>query len=72
MIEVLTRVRRAKTEAKQSQRSSVDHLAVTAPTDALAALAAGQADLCDAGSIGAISLLDGDAFDCTVILSETT
>ncbi|MDX2380992.1 MAG: valine--tRNA ligase [Acidimicrobiia bacterium] len=72
VIEVLTRVRRAKTEAKQSQRSSVDHLAVTAPTAALAALAAGQADLCDAGSIGAISLLDGDAFDCTVILSETT
>jgi valyl-tRNA synthetase len=70
VIEVLTRVRRAKTEAKQSQRSSVERLDVTAPAAALAALSAGESDLVDAGSIEAISLAQGDALTCSVALAQ--
>jgi valyl-tRNA synthetase len=70
VIEVLTRVRRAKTEAKQSQRSSVERLDVTAPAAVLAALSAGEADLVDAGSIEAISVAGGDALTCTVALAQ--
>jgi valyl-tRNA synthetase len=61
VIEVLTRVRRAKTEAKQSQRSSVAHLEIAAPTAQQAYLAAGRADLLDAGSIESITITDGAA-----------
>jgi valyl-tRNA synthetase len=73
VIEVLTRVRRAKTEAKQSQRSSVAHLEIAAPTAQLAHLAAGRADLLDAGSIESITITDGAAsvagLECTIELA---
>jgi valyl-tRNA synthetase len=73
VIEVLTRVRRAKTEAKQSQRSSVAHLAVTAPAASLEQLGAGRADLLDAGSIESIALVDGTAsgagLECAIELA---
>ena len=50
-IEVLTQVRRAKTEAKRSQRAVVESLVVTAPSALHAAIEAGRDDLVDAGSI---------------------
>jgi valyl-tRNA synthetase len=70
VIEVLTRVRRAKTEAKQSQRSSVERLDVIAPATVAGGLSAGESDLVDAGSIELISIVDGPTLDCTVSLSQ--
>ena len=46
--EVLATVRRAKTEAKQSQRATVATLTVTVPAAARPALEAARADLVDA------------------------
>src|SRR5690349_23200474 len=43
--EVLAHVRRAKTEAKLSQRSPVDQVRVAAPPEFLAALGLGEDDL---------------------------
>jgi valyl-tRNA synthetase len=69
-IEVLTLVRRAKTEAKRSQRAEVAELVVTAPVELHAALDAGRADLVDAGSILELTVLDGDSLETTVTLAE--
>ena len=69
-IDVLTQVRRAKTEAKRSQRAVVDTLVVTAPAGLRAALDAGRADLLDAGSIRSLTVLDGDALAVEVILAD--
>ena len=70
VIEVLTRVRRAKTEAKQSQRASVERLDVVAPAAVLAALLAGEEDLVDAGSIDAVSIAEGSPLSCDVALAQ--
>ncbi|TFH19808.1 MAG: valine--tRNA ligase, partial [Acidimicrobiales bacterium] len=69
-IEVLTQVRRAKTEAKRSQRALVDELVVTAPAGQHAALDAGRADLLDAGSIRSLTILDGNALAVEVTLAD--
>jgi valyl-tRNA synthetase len=58
--EVLAQVRRAKTEAKRSQRAEVAQLTVTAPADALASISAARADLEEAGSIAALELVEGE------------
>ncbi|HSH62204.1 MAG TPA: hypothetical protein VK988_21655, partial [Acidimicrobiales bacterium] len=49
--EVLGRVRRAKSEAKVSQRAPVSRVVVRDTSERLAALGAAEADLRDAGSI---------------------
>jgi valyl-tRNA synthetase len=72
-VEVLTQVRRAKTEAKQSQRATVARLVVTAPAAVHAALEAGRPDLLDAGSIDELIVLDGggaDVISTAVTLAE--
>ena len=69
-IEVLTQVRRAKTEAKRSQRAVVDELVVTAPAGQHTALDAGRADLLDAGSIRSLTILDGDVLAVEVTLAD--
>jgi len=71
-VEVLTQVRRAKTEAKQSQRATVESLVVTAPEATHAALAAGRSDLLDAGSIRDLTVQAGDQVSTVVTLAETT
>jgi valyl-tRNA synthetase len=68
-IEVLTQVRRAKTEAKRSQRAAVESLQVAAPAALHAALEAGRADLVDAGSVRSLQWTDGDAVVATVHLA---
>ncbi len=68
-IEVLTQVRRAKTEAKQSQRAVVESLVVTAPEPLHAALEFGGPDLIDAGSIRALTVVAGDALTADVVLA---
>jgi valyl-tRNA synthetase len=69
-IEVLTQVRRAKTEAKRSQRAVVDSLVVTAPGSLHSAIEAGRADLKDAGSIRDLQLVDGDTVSTVVTLAD--
>jgi len=64
-------VRRTKTEAKVSQRAEVARLTVTLPTAAQAPFRAGTADLLEAGSIAAIEVVDGEAFDCQVELAAS-
>jgi valyl-tRNA synthetase len=58
--EVLARVRRAKTEAKLSQRSPVDRLQVAGPADFLSAITLGEGDLRAAGGIVALDLTESD------------
>jgi valyl-tRNA synthetase len=69
VIDTLQHVRRAKTEAKQSQKAAVEMLVVTAPAAQHAAITAGQADLADAGSIASMSFVDGDHMSCAVTLA---
>ncbi len=66
--EVLQRVRRAKTEAKRSQRAEVARVAVAAPADAIPALAAAHDDLADALTIGDLSFTPADAIAVDVTL----
>ena len=69
-IEILTQVRRAKTEAKRSQRAAVASLVVTAPVALHAAIDAGRDDLVDAGSIRDLVVVEGDAVTTTVTLAD--
>jgi valyl-tRNA synthetase len=67
---VLTQVRRAKTEAKRSQRAAVESLVVSAPSALHAAIEAGRDDLVDAGSIRNLQVVDGDTVTTVVTLSD--
>jgi valyl-tRNA synthetase len=58
--EVLARIRRAKTEAKLSQRSPVDRLQVAGPADFLSAISLGEHDLRAAGGIATLDLTESD------------
>ena len=58
--EVLARVRRAKTEAKRSQRSAVARLAIHAPDTALVAIRAAHDDLVDALTVTELVIESGD------------
>jgi valyl-tRNA synthetase len=69
-IEILTQVRRAKTEAKRSQRAVVEHLVVTAPAALHAAIDAGRSDLADAGSIRDLQLVEGETVTTVVTLAD--
>ena len=67
--EVLQQVRRAKTEAKRSQRAEVAEVAVTAPPGAAAAaLDAARDDLSDALTIGVLSVTTTDALTVDITL----
>jgi len=66
--EVLATVRRAKTEAKQSQRASVARLTVTVPAAARPALDAARADLVDALTVVELDIVDGDELATTIEL----
>jgi valyl-tRNA synthetase len=70
--DVLGRVRRAKTEAKVSQRAEVAVLTVSGPDDARAALELARDDLLDAGSIRELVLIAGDTLACEVELCPST
>ena len=69
--EVLATIRRAKTEAKLSQKAPVALAAVSAPADVLAAVETAKVDLCDAGSVAEMTFTEGDALACIVTLAET-
>jgi len=69
--EVLAAVRRAKTEAKVSQKAAVSLLVVHAPCELHAPIAAAQGDLCDAGSIAEVRFEVADALSCDITLAPT-
>jgi valyl-tRNA synthetase len=68
---VLAEVRRAKTEAKVTQRHPVDRLVIAAPADIVSALEHGRRDLIDAGSIRELVLDEADELTCAVTLATT-
>ncbi len=67
--EVLAGVRRAKTEAKASQKAAVSLAVFSAPADVLAAVRAAQGDLCDAGSIAEVQWVEADELSVAVTLA---
>ena len=67
--EALGAVRRAKTEAKVSQKAAVALIAVRAPAEQHDHLRAGERDLCAAGSIAEVRYEVSDAFACEVTLA---
>ena len=71
-IEALTLVRRAKSEAKVSQRAAIASLSVSAPAATHLLLEAGRDDLAAAGSIEHIALetADDGQLACAVTLAE--
>ncbi|HEX5856996.1 MAG TPA: class I tRNA ligase family protein, partial [Microbacterium sp.] len=60
-------IRRAKTEAKASQKTPVDTATVAAPADTLAALRLAEGDLRAVGRIAELTLVEGDALAVTSI-----
>ncbi|MFD9939965.1 valine--tRNA ligase [Nonomuraea sp. NPDC059023] len=64
--EILRRVRKAKSEAKQSMRAEVSRLTVTGPEVALVRLA--QDDLCGAGNVEEFVLEPGESLTVEVAL----
>ena len=69
VFEVLAAVRRAKTEAKASQKAAVSLLVIQAPAGLQAAIQAAEADLRDAGSITELRYEQADALACTIELA---
>ena len=70
--EVLAAVRRAKTEAKLSQRAAVEELLVEGPSGALAAIEACRTDLADAGGVATFTFSEGPTLATTVRLAPST
>jgi valyl-tRNA synthetase len=70
VLDMLRLVRRAKTEAKVSQRAEVARVDVRASADLLPALTAGRADLVEAGSILEFTIATADEFGCDVLLAH--
>ncbi|MEX2627829.1 MAG: class I tRNA ligase family protein, partial [Ilumatobacteraceae bacterium] len=68
--EVLGRVRRAKTEAKLSQRSAARRVSVGVPAAQLAAIESGRADLVEAGTIETLDVHAADALEVVVELAD--
>ena len=69
--DVLGRVRKAKTEAKQSMRAEVATAVVTAPADVLALVRAAEADLRESGRIAELTFADGPELSVAVTLAVT-
>ena len=67
--EVLGEIRRAKTEAKKSMRAAVESVTVTAPADALGALASVEGDVREAGNVASWTATEGDELAVTVTLA---
>ncbi len=69
-LEVLAQIRRAKTEAKVSQRAGVESLTITAPVALHAAIEAARRDVGDAGSVQSLALVaGGEAITVAVTLA---
>jgi valyl-tRNA synthetase len=69
--EVLAAIRRAKTEAKASQKAGVSSVVVSGPAESLAMVQAAHADLGDAGTVAEMQWVPADALSCVVTLAPT-
>jgi valyl-tRNA synthetase len=67
--DVLATIRRAKTEAKVTQKAVVALAVVSGPTEALAAVKSAEVDLRDAGSIADVQYETAATLGCTVTLA---
>ena len=67
--EVLAAIRRAKTEAKASQKAAVSLAVVSGPAESLALVQAAQSDLADAGSVIDMQWVHADALSVAVTLA---
>ncbi|WP_203579581.1 valine--tRNA ligase [Microbacterium hibisci] len=65
--EALIGIRRAKTEAKVSQKAAVSHVMIAAPADAIAALRLAEGDLRAVGRIAEIRYADAETLAVTDI-----
>ena len=65
--EALIGIRRAKTEAKVSQKAPVSHVTIAAPADAVAALRLAEGDLRAVGRIAEIRYTEAEALQVTEI-----
>ena len=72
IVEIMTLVRRAKTEAKVSQRADVASLTVHADDGLHTVIEHGRADLIDAGSITELRVVPAHVLSCEVVLAATT
>ncbi|MFK8024283.1 MAG: valine--tRNA ligase [Ilumatobacter sp.] len=72
VMDALQLVRRAKSEAKVSQRAEVERVTIAAPVSTHPGLEAGRADLAAAGTIADISIDESDgALTCDVMIAPT-
>ena len=69
--EVLTAVRRTKSDAQASMRAGIDHISVTADGDSLALLKQAEPDLLAAARSGAIHYSEGE-FSVEPVLAEVS
>jgi valyl-tRNA synthetase len=67
--EVLAAIRRAKTEAKASQKAAVSVAVVSGPAEVLASVQAAQVDLSDAGSVADLQWVAADTLSVAVTLA---
>jgi valyl-tRNA synthetase len=67
--EVLAAVRRAKTEAKLSQKAPVEVAVVSAPAEVLALVRSAEPDLRDSGTVERFEWVEADALSCAVTLA---
>ncbi|MGH9301285.1 MAG: class I tRNA ligase family protein, partial [Acidimicrobiales bacterium] len=68
--QVLSRLRKAKSEAKRSMRAGIDLAVITAPPGNLALIQAGLSDICDAGAIRQVRLVAGEELAVEVTLES--
>ncbi|MEN9646209.1 MAG: hypothetical protein RL238_2878 [Actinomycetota bacterium] len=66
---MLAAIRRAKTEAKASQKAAVSVAVVSGPADVLTMVQAAQVDLCDAGSVAELQWVEAEALATDVTLA---
>ncbi len=67
--EVMAAIRRAKTEAKSSQKAAVSLAVVSGPSDVLGMVHAAQADLRDAGTVAEFQWVEADVLAADVRLA---
>ena len=67
--EVMAAIRRAKTEAKSSQKAAVSLAVVSGPSDVLGMVHAAQADLRDAGTVAEFQWVEADVLATDVRLA---
>jgi valyl-tRNA synthetase len=68
--EVLSAIRKAKSDAKQSMRAEVARVVVTDTAERLEALDAARADVCAAGRVAILDTKVGDTFAVEVELAD--